>query len=198
MSNLKEIFALVRGMNEDEFQDQLTDGESLDELHMELLFLAKKIESRKLRTNIIIEHISNCYAGDFFNKLPISEEEDELDVVCMGFNTYMEELKSATVSKEILEGQNKKLLEEKNRSEQLAKAKDEFMSGMSHEIRTPLSGILGFTDILLKNNSLDAESQKQLNYIKMLGDTLRVIIDDILDLAKIESGQISLQKKPFS
>src|SRR6186713_1205915 len=123
MSKLKEIFALVRSMNEDEFQEQLTDGESLEELQMELLFLTKKIESRKQRTNRIIDHISNCYAGDFFNKLPISEEEDELDVVCMGFNTYMEELKAATVSRNTLEEQNKKLLIEKNRSEQLARAK---------------------------------------------------------------------------
>src|SRR6478752_1437789 len=173
MSKLKEILTLVRSINEDEFREQLTEGESLDDLYSELLFLSEKIESRKKRTNVIIEHISNCYAGDFFNKLPISDEEDELDVVCMGFNTYIEELKSAMVSKNILEEQNKKLVEEKNRSEQLAKAKDEFMSGMSHEIRTPLSGILGFTDILLKNDALDAESLKQLNYIKMLGDTLR-------------------------
>ncbi|MGG7034591.1 MAG: ATP-binding protein [Flavobacterium sp.] len=198
MSKLKEIFALVRSINEDEFQEALTEGESLDELHSELLFLSKKLESRKKRTNLIIEHISNCYAGDFFSMLPISEEEDELDVVCMGFNTYMEELKSVMVSKELLEEKNQKLLEEKNRSEQLAKAKDDFMSSMSHEIRTPLNGILGFTNILLENTATDTESLKQLNYIKTLGDSLMVIVNDILDLASIESGQISIEEKPFN
>ncbi len=198
MSKLKEIFALVRSINEDEFQEALTEGESLDELHSELLFLSKKLESRKKRTNLIIEHISNCYAGDFFSMLPISEEEDELDVVCMGFNTYMEELKSATVSKMDLEEKNQRLLEEKNRSEKLAKAKDNFMSSMSHEIRTPLNGILGFTNLLLKNTALDAESLKQLDYVKTLGDSLLVIINDILDLASIESGKISIEEKPFN
>lgn len=198
MSKLSEIFALVRSINEDEFQGQLTEGESLDELHTELLFLSQKIESRKNRTDVIIEHISNCYAGDFFNMLPISEEEDELDVVCMGFNTYMEELKSATVSKMDLEEKNQRLLEEKNRSEKLAKAKDDFMSSMSHEIRTPLNGILGFTNLLLKNTALDAESLKQLDYVKTLGDSLLVIINDILDLASIESGKISIEEKPFN
>lgn len=197
MTKLEEILALVRSINEDEFQEQLTYGNSLDDVHKELLFLAEKIESKKNRTNAIIEHISNCYSGDFFNYLPISEAQDELDVFCMGFNTYIEELKSVMVSKNLLENSNKKLVIEKERSEQLAMARDEFLSSMSHEIRTPLNGILGFTDLLLENSSLDDESKKQLDYIKISGDILLVIINDILDLAKIESGQITLYEKPF-
>jgi two-component system, sensor histidine kinase len=198
MSKLEEILALVRSINEDEFQEQLTYGDTLDDVHKELLFLAEKIESKKNRTNAIIEHISNCYAGDFFNYLPISDAHDELDVFCMGFNTYIEELKAVMVSKNLLENSNKKLVIEKERSEQLALARDEFLSSMSHEIRTPLNGILGFTDLLLGNSSLDADTKKQLEYIKMSGDVLLVIINDILDLAKIESGQISLYAKPFN
>lgn len=198
MSKLKEILTLVRSINEDEFQEELTNGDSLDDVHTELLFLAEKIASKKNRTNAIIEHISNCYAGDFFNYLPISDSQDELDVFCMGFNTYIEELKAVMVSKNSLEAINKKLVEEKDRSEQLAMARDVFLSSMSHEIRTPLNGILGFTDLLLKNTSLDVDSKKQLDYIKMSGDILLVIINDILDLAKIESGQINLYEKPFN
>jgi two-component system CheB/CheR fusion protein len=197
MTKLKEILALVRSINTDEFQGQLTNGDSLDDVHKELLFLAEKIESKKKRTDVIIEHISNCYAGDFFNYLPISDSQDELDVFCMGFNTYIEELKAVMVSKNLLETSNEKLVEEKERSEQLVLARDEFLSSMSHEIRTPLNGILGFTDLLLENPSLDDDSKKQLDYIKMSGDILLVIINDILDLAKIESGQIALYVKPF-
>lgn len=197
MTKLEEVLALVRSINEDEFQEQLTYGNSLEDVHKELLFLAEKIASKKERTNIIIDHISNCYSGDFFNYLPISEYQDELDVFCMGFNTYIEELKAVMVSKNLLETINVKLVEEKERSEQLAAARDEFLSSMSHEIRTPLNGILGFTDLLLGNPSLDADSKKQLDYIKISGDILLVIINDILDLAKIESGQITLYEKPF-
>ncbi|RVT73157.1 response regulator [Flavobacterium sufflavum] len=198
MSKLEKILALVRSINQDEFQEQLTHGDSLDDVYEELLFLAEKIESKKKRTGIIVEHISNCFAGDFFNYLPISEANDELDVFCMGFNTYIEELKSAMVSKKLVETINEKLVEEKDRSEQLAIARDQFLSNMSHEIRTPLNGILGFTDLLLKDSSLDPERTKQLEYIKMSGDILRVIINDILDLAKIESGQFTLSNKPFN
>lgn len=197
MSKLEQILALVRSINEDEFQEQLTYGNSLDDVHKELLFLAEKIEYKKNRTNDIIEHISNCYSGDFFNYLPISEAQDELDVFCMGFNTYIEELKAVMVSKKSLETINENLVKEKERSEQLAMAKDEFLSSMSHEIRTPLNGILGFTDLLMKNSSLDEDSKKKLDYIKMSGDVLLVIINDILDLAKIESGKITLYEKPF-
>lgn len=198
MSKLQEILALVRSINEDEFQEQLTHGESLDDVYEELLFLAKKIESKKKRTAVIVEHISNCFAGDFFNYLPISEDNDELDVFCMGFNTYIEELKAVMVSKKLIEAINEKLVEEKERSEQLATARDQFLSNMSHEIRTPLNGILGFTDLLLKSSSLDLEKSKQLEYIKMSGDILLVIINDILDLAKIESGLVTLSNKPFN
>ena len=197
MSKLEEILALVRSINADEFQTQLTDGDSLEDVHKELLFLAEKIDSKKKRADVIIEDISNIYSGDFFSYLPISEHQDELDVFCMGFNTYVEELQSVMVSKNLLEASNKKLQEEKERSEHLARARDEFLSSMSHEIRTPLNGILGFTDLLLKNPALDADSRKQLEYIMMSGDILLVIINDILDLAKIESGQIALYEKPF-
>ncbi|MBW4361620.1 ATP-binding protein [Flavobacterium taihuense] len=197
MTKLEEILVLVRSINADEFQQQCTNGNSLEDVHKELLSLAEKIESKKKRTDVIIEHISNSYAGDFFNYLPISDAQDELDVFCMGFNTYIDELKAVMVTKKLLETSNNKLVEEKERSEQLAMARDEFLSSMSHEIRTPLNGILGFTDLLLKNRSLDAESKKQLDYIKISGDILLVIINDILDLAKIESGQIALYEKPF-
>lgn len=198
MSKLEKILALVRSINEDEFQEQLTHGDSLDDVYEELLFLAKKIESKKKRTGIIIEQISNCFAGDFFNYLPISEENDELDVFCMGFNTYIEELKSAMVSKKLLETINGKLAEAKERTEQLVLTKDQFLSSMSHEIRTPLNGIIGFTDLLLNSPLLAPENKEQLEYIKISGDVLLETINDILDLAKIESGQVVIFDKPFS
>lgn len=198
MSKLEEILTLVRSINKDEFQEQITHGDSLDDVYEELLFLAGKIADKKRRTGIIVEHISNCFAGDFFNYLPISDAHDELDVFCMGFNTYIEELKSTMVSKKLVETINEKLVEEKERSEQLAFTRDQFLSSMSHEIRTPLSGILGFTDLLLKSTDLELEKKKQLEYIKMSGGVLLVIINDILDLAKMESGQVTLTNKSFN
>ncbi|KDN54261.1 ATP-binding protein [Flavobacterium seoulense] len=198
MSKLEKILALVRSINEDEFQEQLTHGDSLDDVYEELLFLAEKIESKKKRTAVIVDHISNCFAGDFFNYLPISDAHDELDVFCMGFNTYIEELKSAMVSKKLVETINEKLVEEKERTEELTISRDQFLSNVSHEIRTPLNGVIGFTDLLLKNATLGPEEKSQLEYIKMSGDILLVIINDILDLAKMESKQVEFLNKPFN
>lgn len=77
-----------------------------------------------------------------------------------------------------------------------SKAKSLFLATMSHEIRTPLNGILGFTDILLHNES-SSEKKRQLQIIKKSGDNLLHIINDILDFSRIESKQIELEKVDF-
>ncbi len=195
--NLDEVLKLVREINFDEFQNQITTGNSLEDVYQELVFLSNKMKSKKERADAIIEHISGCYEGDFFNYLPISENRDELDVFCMGFNTYIEELEHATVSKNKYEIAIKDLLQEKERSESLSKSKDVFMASMSHEIRTPLNGILGFVELLLKNKSLDDDSKRHLEFIKLSGDILLVIINDILDLVKIETGEVALFNRAF-
>ncbi|GGA64440.1 hypothetical protein GCM10008015_01630 [Flavobacterium palustre] len=197
MSKLEKILALVRSINQDEFQEQLTYGDSLDDVYDELLFLAEKIDSKKKRTSVIVEQISNCFAGDFFNYLPISDAHDELDVFCMGFNTYIEELKAAMVSKKLVETINEKLVEEKDRTDKLTLSRNEFLFNVSHEIRTPLNGILGFTDLLLKNPALGSEEKNQLEYIRMSGAILLVIINDILDLVKMDAKQLVFSNKPF-
>ncbi len=72
------------------------------------------------------------------------------------------------------------------------RAKSEFLANMSHEIRTPLNAILGFTDLLLavKRNSLE---ESYLTAIKKGGESLMILINDVLDLSKIESGRIDIQ-----
>lgn len=91
--------------------------------------------------------------------------------------------------------QKQELIRAKEFAEHLAIAKEHFLASMSHEIRTPLNGILGFTKVLLQNKSLTEEQKKQLNAIKSSGDILLVIINDILDLSKIEAGKMNLESK---
>jgi len=198
MTPIEEILALVRSVNADEFEEQLTSGKELDDLLKEILFLTEKLENRKQRMHEVIEQITECFAGNFFQELPISDEQDELDVISMGFNTYMEELSATMVSKEELEQTNIKLITEMERSEQLSTAKDEFLSNMSHEIRTPLNGILGFVNILINNGVLPVEYQKQLENAKISGEILMVIINDVLDLSKIEAGKLALEVRAIS
>lgn len=76
------------------------------------------------------------------------------------------------------------------------KAKQQFLSNMSHEIRTPMNAIIGFTKVVLKTE-LTAKQKEYLMAIKMSGDALIVLINDILDLAKVDAGKMSFEETPF-
>ena len=76
--------------------------------------------------------------------------------------------------------------------------KDEFLATMSHELRTPLNSILGFSDVLAGAKNLDDRQQRYVKNIRTSGHNLMVQINDLLDLAKIESGQMKVQATSFS
>ena len=81
-------------------------------------------------------------------------------------------------------------------AENAVKAKQQFLSNMSHEIRTPMNAIIGFTKVVLKTE-LTTKQKEYLNAIKMSGDALIVLINDILDLAKVDAGKMTFEKRPF-
>ncbi len=81
-------------------------------------------------------------------------------------------------------------------AEDAVKSKQQFLSNMSHEIRTPMNAIIGFTKVLLKSN-LPAKQKEYLSAIKMSGDALIVLINDILDLAKVDAGKMTFEQVPF-
>ncbi len=76
------------------------------------------------------------------------------------------------------------------------KAKQQFLANMSHEIRTPMNAIVGFSKVLLKAD-MSAKHKEYVQAIKTSGDTLIVLINDILDLAKVDAGKIVFEHKPF-
>lgn len=92
---------------------------------------------------------------------------------------------------------NKKMAAARQKSENLAKTKSDFLASMSHEIRTPMNGVLGMTQIL-EETSLDVEQKKMVGTIKSSGKLLLSIINDILDLSKIESGHLNLECVDFN
>jgi PAS domain S-box-containing protein len=81
-------------------------------------------------------------------------------------------------------------------AENAMKAKQQFLSNMSHEIRTPMNAIIGFTKVVLKTE-LTEKQREYLSAIKLSGDALTVLINDILDLAKVESGKMTFEEIPF-
>lgn len=91
----------------------------------------------------------------------------------------------------------RKLEEAKKLAEESMLAKERFMSNMSHEIRTPLNAIIGFTN-LIDQAELKQEQQQYLQYIKTSGNNLLVLVNDILDYAKIEAGMLKIEEIQFS
>lgn len=89
------------------------------------------------------------------------------------------------------------LVHAKQDAENSLKIKEEFISNMSHEIRTPMNALIGFTDLLLESD-LTAEQREHLITIKNSEKLLLTLINDILDLAKLESGKIFLENVPFN
>lgn len=78
-----------------------------------------------------------------------------------------------------------------------AKIKEQFLANMSHEIRTPIHGIISLTQFVL-NTTVSDEQKKYLELIRKSADTLLVIVNDILDLSKIDSGKLVFEETPFS
>lgn len=81
-------------------------------------------------------------------------------------------------------------------AEEAVKAKQQFLSNMSHEIRTPMNAIVGFTKVVLKTD-LTEKQKEYINAIKISGDALIVLINDILDLAKVDAGKMTFEQIPF-
>jgi signal transduction histidine kinase/CheY-like chemotaxis protein len=81
-------------------------------------------------------------------------------------------------------------------AEQANRAKSQFLSNMSHELRTPLNGVLGYAQILLRDPTLGAEQRESLTAIENCGRHLLTLINDVLDLSKIEAGSLELDYAP--
>lgn len=97
-----------------------------------------------------------------------------------------------------VEERTKRYKEQKDIAEQAGKAKEEFLANMSHELRTPLNSIIGLTNILLEEGSFKTEDAESLGIIKSASDNLLRTVNDILDISKIESGNVELEANSFN
>ena len=131
-------------------------------------------------------------AGRFDCRVP-AVRGDELGILGRSFNAMAEALEASTVRREELSRMNEELDRARADAVASAKSKSEFLANMSHEIRTPMTAILGYTEILLENTKR-RENVEAARTIHANGKHLLSILDDILDLSKIEAGRMTVEK----
>ncbi len=111
------------------------------------------------------------------------------------YRDHLEELVAERTQR--LEKQTKELTRAKKAAEMASRSKSKFLANMSHELRTPLNAILGFSQLMTRDTSISDKKRQNLDIINQSGEHLLGLINDILNMSKIESGQISIEPRSF-
>jgi len=137
--------------------------------------------------------------GEFHNKKKNGELYWESALISPIFNDTGEITHLLGVKEDITEKKKMvaELIRAKDKAEESDRLKTAFLQNMSHEIRTPLNGILGFADLLTGDTTDIYEMKTYASYIKSSGNRLLTLINNILNLSRIEAGSIRIQAKPF-
>jgi PAS domain S-box-containing protein len=121
--------------------------------------------------------------------------DDEESILVIMASTLGAVIKSNHFKKDLI-NKNEELDKSVKVAEQLSQVKSEFLALMSHEIRTPLNGVMGMADLLFDTN-LDDNQKEYARTIKLSGEQLLSVINNILEFSKIESDKLELEKEPF-
>jgi signal transduction histidine kinase/DNA-binding response OmpR family regulator len=119
---------------------------------------------------------------------------DEIGELTTGFNDMLERIQERD---ELLDDNNAKLQQLKDQAEQASKAKSDFLALMSHELRTPMSGVIGMLNLTLRQELPD-KAREQITTARSNAESLLAIVNDLLDLSKIEAGKLELEHIDFS
>ena len=129
--------------------------------------------------------------GSTYVSMKASRMEDDEHFIIVGITDVDAEMRDAMAKSEAL-------AEALNAAEEANKAKTSFLSSMSHEIRTPMNAIIGLDSLALRDETISEKTREYLNKIDASARHLLGLINDILDMSRIESGRVTLRREPFS
>ncbi|MDQ1264909.1 MAG: Hybrid sensor histidine kinase/response regulator [Bacteroidota bacterium] len=160
----------------------------------------RKPQEPDIFLNIIKEVIKKAEIKQYSKVNEI--EKDEKEILRLYSERLIAKLEKKNIDLENEISAHKKTVNElliaKEKAEESDKLKTAFLRNMSHEIRTPLNGILGFSDLLNHENNSIEEIREYTNMIRLSGNRLLSIVNNVLDIARIESGQLKVVLKPLS
>ncbi len=151
------------------------------------------------RIQQFIDAIMRVGKGDYTIQLPLSDENNMLDSLAMGLNMMIDDIRckeEINHQNEEIRNINAELQIAKERAEESDRLKSAFLANMSHEIRTPMNGILGFAALLKKPELTGDQQQKYIGIIEKSGERMLNIINDLIEISKIEAGQTSVSLAP--
>ncbi|NJN72639.1 MAG: ammonium transporter [Limnothrix sp. RL_2_0] len=138
--------------------------------------------------------IANQTATQDLSARVFVEPFTEAGLIAQQYNRLIAALSQSTTD---LQSTNQELAIAKDKAEAANIAKSQFLTSMSHELRTPLNGILGIAQILENSPNIDIQEQANVDLIYQSGSHLLELINDILDLSKIEAGKLEMMPQVF-
>ncbi len=204
ITDMNIAFSNITGLSQEHltgtnFFDYFTDSQKAKEVYQEVFakgFVADyplTIRDHKLTEVLFNGSVYKDEQGNVLGAVVVARDITEQKRIA---TELTEAMVFAELATEIAELAKIKAESATRIAEDAVKAKQQFLSNMSHEIRTPMNAIIGFTKVVLKTE-LSVKQKDYLNAIKLSGDALIVLINDILDLAKVDAGKMTFEKTPF-